>query len=98
MEPEDEFYVGLVSTNPFGYNITNCMLKTKNLAGEAFLNTASYNNILNQNPLFENTSERKFYLKNTSPAKKKAISIIGLDKDLEDNLRNATEPTIGAYE
>jgi hypothetical protein len=97
-KPEDEFFVGLITTLPFGYNITNCLLKTKNFANQDFISNASHKNILNQNPQFENTADKKFFLKSTSPAKGQAEVIAGIMKDIEDNARSATAPTIGAYE
>lgn len=97
-KPEDEFFVGLVTTLPFGYSITNCLLKTKNFANQDFISNPIYKNILNQNPKFENTAEKKFTLQSDSPAKGQAQPITGITIDIEDNLRNATNPTIGTYE
>lgn len=97
-KPEDEFFIGLITPLPFGYNITNCLLKTKNFASQDFLANPSYKNILNQNPQFENTADKKFALKANSPAKGQATVITGINIDIEDNPRSATTPTIGAYE
>ncbi len=97
-KPEDEFFVGLVTTLPFGYNITNCILKTKNFANQDFISNPTYKNILNQNPEFESTADKKFFLKSSSPAKNQAEVIPGIIKDIEDNPRSGTTPTIGAYE
>jgi len=97
-KPEDEFFVGLVTNLPFGYSITNCLLKTKNFANQDFISNPSYKNIINQNPLFENTGDKKFFLKAESPAKNQATVIAGITKDIEDNTRSGLTPTIGAYE
>lgn len=97
-KPEDEFFVGLITTLPFGYSITHSLLKTKNFANQDFISNASYKNILNQNPQFENTADKKFFLKATSPAKGQGQVITGISKDIEDNTRNTANPTIGAYE
>ncbi|MCS7028237.1 MAG: hypothetical protein NZ519_05670 [Bacteroidia bacterium] len=97
-KPEDEFFVGLVTDLPFGYNISHCLLKTKNFASQDFIQNPIHQNILNQDPQFENTTERKFAVKEGSPAKGKGIPIAGITLDIEDNPRSATAPTIGAYE
>lgn len=97
-KPEDEFFVGLVTSLPFGYNITHCLLKTKNFANQDFINNPSYKNILNQNPEFENTADKKFFLKANSSAKGQGQVISGISIDIEDNPRNNLNPTIGAYE
>ncbi|MCS7077467.1 MAG: hypothetical protein NZ455_12195 [Bacteroidia bacterium] len=97
-KPEDEFFIGLVTDLPFGYNITHCLLKTKNLANQDFISNPSHNNIINQNPEFESTTDKKFVVRESSPAKNQALPISGITLDIEDNARSAVSPTIGAYE
>lgn len=56
------------------------------------------NNILNQEPQFEDPDKYKYQLKATSPAKAKGIPVTSVTVDLAGNGRDATNPSMGAYE
>jgi hypothetical protein len=70
----------------------NCLLRTQQ-------NAFNINqNILNQDPQFENYAQKKYTLNASSPAKGKAVTINTITDDLPGKTRSNSAPTIGAYE
>jgi len=90
---EDEF---LVNNDPGGIPITNatltnCLIKTKNFT------LATNGNILNKDPRFKNISTQDFDLETNSPCRNTGVGV-GIFNDLKNRSRNASAPSIGAYE
>jgi hypothetical protein len=89
----------LLNTKADGGNTTgiltiqNCLIKTSKYA--TTLNVA--NNIINQDPQFNDFAKYDYDLKTTSPAKSKGANI-GVSIDLKGKTRNISAPTIGCYE
>ncbi len=73
------------------HNFSNNLVRTK-------LTTLPNTNIINADPIFENSAEFNYSLKDNSPAKGKGVFITGIDKDISGKSRNTSTPTIGAYE
>lgn len=81
-----------VQGGPVNYILQNNLFRTK-------ITSLNVNgNILNQDPGFVNPSESNYTLKETSAARKKAIPISTIPKDLLAKPRDGVTPTIGAYE
>lgn len=74
------------------HNFSNNLIRT------AKIKNLPNTNIINADPIFENSVEFNYSLKSNSPAKGKGVFITGIDKDISGNPRNTSKPTIGAYE
>lgn len=78
------------------YDITldHCLIKMKDTIPTAVVKV---NNILNQDPKFENYSEWNFKPTAGSPLINTGVSVSGLNTDIEGKVRDA-QPDIGCYE
>ena len=84
------------NTSGKGY-IQNCLLKTIDYSRTNSLGNPTYNNIINQDPLFNDFLKNDMDIKAASPAKAKG-SYVNISTDLKGRVRNLTTPTIGCYE
>ena len=89
---DDEF---LLNNNPLGIAPTNLVLQT-NLIKTEQPGLDANGNIINKDPLFENTALINYKLKENSPAKGKGTNL-GITTDIKGNIRAAT-PSIGCWE
>jgi len=91
---ETELVFPQVDAANYDVNIRNCLFRTKD-AIPSYVRTG--NNILNQNPQFEDRLEEDYSVKDSSPCKGAADPLAAFIDDIIDNNRSAT-PTIGCYE
>ena len=93
---EKEFNYDYVKAAKFSASLENCLLKTNS---ERLKSPITHSNtLLNKDPEFENEKEYNLNLKSTSPCKSAGKSIPWLLTDIDGNPRNASSPSIGAYE
>jgi len=91
----------LLNTNATSGNSTgkgfiqNCLLKTFDYAGT--LGVSTFNNIINQDPQFNDFTKNDLDIKATSPSKGKGI-FVNVSTDIKGRARNVSAPTIGCYE
>ncbi len=84
------------NTSGKGY-IQNCLLKTLDYRGSNSLGNVTFNNIINQDPQFNDFTKSDLDIKSTSPAKGKGM-YVNIQTDLKGRTRNLSAPTIGCYE
>jgi hypothetical protein len=93
----------LLNTNATSGNVTgkgsiqNCLLKTLDYAGASSFGNSSFNNIFNQDPLFNDFTKNDMDIKTASPAKGKGMNV-NISTDILGRTRNILTPTIGCYE
>ena len=77
--------------------IQNCLLKTLDYAGTNSLGNTTFNNIINQDPKFNDFTKNDLDIPSSSPAKGKGM-YLNISTDLKGRPRNLSAPTIGCYE
>ena len=92
---KDEFGYSYVKDAAFSATFENCLLKTEKILTNPVTLT---NTLLNKDPLFEDEKNYNLKLKSNSPCKRAGKSISWLLTDIDGNSRDASSPSIGAYE
>jgi len=91
---EDEIYI---NKDPQGIPITPQIVRNNLIRTTLTADFGNSNNILNQDPQFKDLQKPDFDLKGNSPCKNNGLNV-GIFRDIFDRPRNASAPTIGAYE
>jgi len=91
---EDEVYFDQKADFPATVSLQNCLLKSKEPVA-AFVSQTD--NLINQDPIFKNTSESDYHLGEGSSATGRGISAGSIATDL-DGMPRSFPPSIGCYE
>ncbi len=92
---ENEVFFNKKSGGTFFAETKNCILKQKD---GLHADVLKINTLFNQDPIFEDIGKWDFHVRTSSPAKNNGVPIAAFPLDLENNTRNATQPTIGCFE
>ena len=87
-----------INNNPDGDQSTTGKSINFNLLKTTITGLETFNNVINQDPLFTDYTKMDYTVLISSPAKGKATNQTGIFTDIKNQSRNSSTPTIGAYE